>query len=197
MNLNRLILYLALCLFLTHCKSPSDQIKDAFKTVDESLEKSNNVLSNSVEGLYSAIKSNRQKNESLALRADSIYFATNDANKFIDSLKQTMQLQDTSGMNLNLATTLLVFTNTGDSLAKMLLNVYANASSYPLANSKKQMLDSALQSIQEIQHDQQWTKKYFKATPTVAAITILTKFQNDCTNAATITLADIKQRLTD
>ena len=197
MKFNRLIFFLPLSLFLTHCQSPSDQIKDAFKTVDKSLEKSNDVFSNSIEGLYSAINSIRQKNEQLALKADSIYFATNEANKFIDSLKQTMQFQDTSGTNLNLATKLLVFTNTGDSLAKVLLDVYANTNSYPFDNTKRQGLDSVLQPIREVQSDKQWTKKYFERTPTVAAMTILSKFQNDCTNAAAITLGDIKLRLVD
>src|SRR5688572_20760980 len=130
MKFNRLIFSLPLCFFLTQCLSPSDQIKDAFKTVDKSLEKSNNVLSNSIEGFYSDINSNRQKNEQLALKADSIYFATIEANKFIDSLKQTMRFQDASGTNIDLATKLLVSTSTGDRLVKMLLNVYANANSY-------------------------------------------------------------------
>ena len=197
MKFNRLIFFLPLCLFFAHCQSPSDKIKNAFKTVDKSLEKSNNVLNNSIEGFYSAINSNRQKNEQLALKADSIYFVTNEANKFMDSLKQMMQFQDASGTNVNLATKLFVFTNTGDSLARVLLNVYAYTNSYSVNHTKKQELDSVLQTIREIQIDTQWGKKYFETAPTVAAITILSKFQNDCTNAAVITLGDIKQRLAD
>ncbi len=197
MKFIRLIFTFPLSLFLTHCQSPTDQINEAFKTVDKSLEKSNSVLNNSIEGLYSTINSNRQKNQQLALKADSIYLATSEANNFIDSLKLTMRFQDTSGTNLDLATKLFVFTSTGDDLAKVLLKVYANTNSYKISSSKRQELDSMLQSFREIQSDKQWTKKYFEATPIVAAITILSKFQNDCTNAATFTLDDIKKQLVD
>lgn len=176
MKFIRLIFFLHLCLSLTNCQSPSENINNAFKTVDKSLEKSNSVLSNSIEGLYSAINSNRQKNEHLAVKADSIYFATNRANNLIDSLKGVLLFQDKSGTNLETATKLLVSTNTGDDLTNVLLNVYANTNSYNIDNSNRPRLDSMLQSFKEIQNDEQWTNKYFEMTPTVAAITILSKF---------------------
>jgi methyl-accepting chemotaxis protein len=194
MKFSRLILLLHI-FFLTHCKSPSDQIKEAFNTVDKSLEKSNDVLSTSIEELYSAINSVRTQNEQLALRADSIYDATKQATQFMDSLKKTMQLQDSSGNRLDLATNVLISTNVQHQLTKALTHVYNTTSDYEIDSIKKQRLDSVLLSIKDIQSDRQWTKKYFETTPTVAAITILSKFQNDCTNAATIVLGDIKQRL--
>ncbi len=104
MKFSRLFFSLSFLLILTHCQSPSDQIKKAFDTVDKSLEKSNSVLNNSIDGLYSTINSVRQKNEPLALTADTIYFATKQTNNYIDSLKEIMQLQDTLGTNLNVAT---------------------------------------------------------------------------------------------
>ena len=194
---NKLLFALVLLLFLTHCQSPSDQIKKAFDTVDKSLEKSNSVLNNSIDGLYSTINSVRQKNEPLALKADTIYFVTKQTSNYIDSLKEIMQLQDTLGNNLSVATKLLVFTPTGDILGKALLNVYTNAKSYPIENARQSELDSTLQSFQEIQNNKDWTKIYFEKTPTVAAMTILSKFQNDCKNVATITLTHIKKRFTE
>lgn len=197
MKINRLFFALSFLLFLTHCQSPSDQIKKAFDTVDKSLEKSNSVLSNSIDGLYSTINSIRQKNEPLALKADTIYFVTKQANNYIDSLKEIMQLQDTLGTNLNVATKLFVFTPTGDNLKKVLLNVYTNAKSYPIDNARQSELDSTLQSFLEIQSNKDWTKIYFEKTPTFGALTMLSKFQNDCTNVASITLTEIKKRLTE
>ena len=87
MKFNRLFFALSFLLLLTHCQSPSDQIKKAFDKVDKSLEKSNSGLNNSIDGLYSTINSVRQKNEPLALKADTIYFITKQAINYIDSLK--------------------------------------------------------------------------------------------------------------
>jgi len=197
MKFSRLFYALPFFLFLTHCQSPSDQIKKAFDTVDKSLEKSNSVLNNSIDEIYSTINDVRQKNEPLALKADTIYFVTKQASNYIDSLKEIMQLQDTLGTNLNVATKLFVFTPTGDNLKKVLLDVYTNTKSYSIDNARQSELDSTLQSFREIQSNKDWTKLYFEKTPTIAAITMLSKFQNDCKNVATITLADIKKRLTD
>jgi hypothetical protein len=194
MKLDRLIFFLLL-IFLTNCKSSTEQIKDAFKKVDKSLENSNNILSNSIEGLYAAIDTNRKQHEQLALKADSIYFAAAKAKVLIESLKQAMQNEDTSGTRLNIATKLLASGNVEHDLTQALLHVYVTANSYHIDNTKKQNLDSVLLSIKEIQGDRDWTKKYFENTATVAAITMFSKFQNDCTNAAVIVLDDIKQRL--
>ena len=37
MNLNRLTLFLSLCILVAHCKSPADQTKEAFDKVDQSI----------------------------------------------------------------------------------------------------------------------------------------------------------------
>lgn len=197
MKFNRLFFALPFLLFLTHCQSPSDQIKDAFDTVDNSLKKSNDVLENSIDGLYSTINSVRQKNEQLALNADLIYLSTKRASEHIDSLKEVMKLEDSLGTNLTIASNLLVSTTTGDILRKELMNVYISAKSYSSSNAKQAELDSTLQSFREIQFNEDWEKIYFEKTPTVAAMTVLCKYQNDCKNITTIILTDIKMRLAD
>jgi hypothetical protein len=182
-------------LLLTQCKSPTEQINDAFKTVDKSLDKSNEYLNNSIEGLYSSIDSNRQKNTNLAIKADSVFYTTDIAFKFIDSLKQVMKFQDTSGTDIDLASSIFVNSKTGDILKEKLLTVYSHSYASLIDSSKKASLDSVLNSISEFQVDINWKRNYFERAPTVAAITILSKFQNDCKNAATISLQDIKEHL--
>ena len=194
MKLNRPICILFLC-FLANCKSPSDQVKDAFHTVDKSLEESNAKLDNSVEKLYATISSKRQNNPQLALTADTIYFVTNGANNLIDSLKLVMEAADTSGTDITLAAKLLIQTKTGRDLGEAFNKVYYYASSYVIDIPEKQKLDSVLHSFKQIQDDVTWTSKYFENTPTIAAATILTKFKNDCTNAGIIVLSDIEERI--
>lgn len=183
-------------ILLTQCQSPSSEIKKAFDKVDKSLKKSNAVLDNSVDRLYATINSARQKNEKLASKADSIYFATKEAQSYINGLKLNLQSKDSSGGNLNTASALLISTPAGDSLRKVLLNVYAVTESYSLRIATDNGLEHALQTFASIQNNKDWLKLYFDNTPTVAALTMLSKFQNDCQNAASITLADIKNRLT-
>lgn len=197
MKLSTFFFCLIACLWLARCKSPSDHIKDAFKTIDRSLEKSNNFLGNTIEQLYSAIDANRPKNEQLAAKADTIFFAASTANNLLDGLKKKLRLQDPSGTNDTIAMKLFEDANTRDSLTQVLLNVYRSTKSYRLSKTKRPALDSTLQQIAEMQNDPGWTNKYFKATQTVVATTRLSKFQMDCRNAAAITLSDIKEKLTE
>ena len=62
-----------------------------------------------------------------------------------------------------------------------------------MPEKEKLRLDKIFSSIKPETGD--WKKKYFEGIPTVAAVTILTRFQNDCQNAALIALGDIKKRL--
>jgi hypothetical protein len=197
MKLKRLTCCILISFLLTQCKSPREQINDAFNTVDKSLYKSNDYVNNSIEALYSSIDSNRQKNTILALKADSVFHATKIAFTFMDSLKQVMKLQDTSGTDIDLATNIFVISKTGDMLKKKLLAVYSQSYASLIDSSKKASLDSVLTSISKLNVDNNWRRNFFERTPTVAAITILSKFQNDCKNALTISLQDIKEHLID
>jgi hypothetical protein len=190
----RVTFTILLTFLLTQCKS---SLNDAFKTVEKSLETTNRNLGNSLENLYSSIDSNRQKNLVLGLKADSIFYANDIACKLMDSLKLAMQLQDISGADLSVATNIFVNSLTGDTLKEKLVAVYRYSYSSLIDNSKKRSLDSVLNSIGMLKFDNTWERKYFESTSTVAAITILSKFQNDCKNAAILCLSDIKDHLPD
>ena len=192
MTFARTISTSVIVLLLTQC-NPS--ASDAFKTVDNSLKTSNTNLSSSLESLYSEIDSKRQKNPTLVLKADSVFYATEIACKFIDSIKLVMQSKDTSGTNLNVSTEMLVNSQTGNILKEKLLAVYKYSYLSLIDNSKKGSLDSVLNPIGQLQFNDNWKRIYFEMAPTVAAITILSKFQNDCKNAVVISLRDIKEHL--
>lgn len=188
----RLYILLILSMFLfTKCKSPGDQIKDAFVKVDKSLKSANEALDISLENIYKQIDSKRSYNQGIASKADILYFATIHVGKLLDSLKQVMLRKDTTGTNIDLATKLLIDTKTGSDLTEGLLNVYNQVNSSSINSSSKKILDSTLHNLSDIKKDKTWIKKYFEATPTIAAVTILTKLKNDCFNAAAIVLKDV------
>jgi hypothetical protein len=188
------ILFYFICL-LTSCVSPTDEINKAFQTVDKSLQKSNEYLDNSIYKIYDSIKIKWHKNLALASKADTLFYKIDNAIKFIDSLIQTLELQDTSGNDLKPSSKLLVTTLTSKKLQDKLISVY-KCSYLTLNNSReKTNLDSVANSIIELQFEKDWSIKYFDKTPTVAAITILTKFENDCKNSAIIGMISIRKQI--
>lgn len=129
--------------------------------------------------------------------ADTIYILTNQAIIYIESLKEIMDIEDTLGTNLITAIKILAPTPSSENLRTTLLNVYTNAKSYCMDSEIKSELDSILVLFPAIDNNHNRTKIYFDKTPTVAAKVILSKFQNNCVNIATILLSDIKNRLKD
>lgn len=195
MKINCLFFATILLLFFTRCQSISNQINGAFDTIDKSLQESNKVLFKSTDELYSTINSVRQKNELIALKADSIYFVIKQANNYLDSVREKFKLQDNLNPNLTVATRLFVLTDSGENLKKVLMNVHTSVKSYSVENSERNNLDSTMQSFYEIQNNAEWTKIYFEKNSTNEAMVMLGMFQNNCGNVGVITLGDIKKRL--
>ncbi|HEU4472800.1 MAG TPA: hypothetical protein VFR58_17015 [Flavisolibacter sp.] len=187
--------YFLFLFFLANCRSPSEQINDAFTTVDQSLVKTNDVIGTSAGQLYADINAGRRQHESYAIKADSVYFAAVDVSRLLDSLKQIIKVRDSSGERLSVASELLIASRSQQQLTKAFIRLFAATDSYRLDERKRQKLDSFLLSVKEVRSDKHWTKKYFERVPTYAAIVLLDKFQNDCMMAAEIVLADIKQQV--
>jgi hypothetical protein len=189
-------IFTVLSVLLIHCQSPEGEITDAFKKVNESIEKTNKSITdaNSIEYLYSAIRLNQQKNEPLAEKAGKLYAITKDAHAYLERLKEHMK-KDSSGVNAAFVAALFIGTPVADTLSQKLAAVYDNSHAALNDKNKARSLDSTLVAFKEIRNNKQWTTKYFDRTPTIAAITIMTKFQYDCLDAARIVLGDIKQHL--
>lgn len=195
MKLLQLFLLAFLLSLLINCQSSSNQIKNAFDRVNKSLEESNEALDNSLENIYNQVILKRYKNKFLAEKADTVYVRTIKTCSFLDSLNQVLLEKDTTGTNLDLSTKLLINTKLETALTEHLLSVYDIINSYPADSSTNATLKKTLQVFREIKSDKSWPKKYFQTTPTMAAVTILTKFKNDCSNAAAIVLKDINREL--
>ena len=113
----------------------------------------------------------------------------------IDSLKQVLHLEDTSGQRLDVALPLLMSNNNGVRMSHAMDAVYEATNNIAVDSANVESLKAVHRSFRIIREDDDVFKRYFHMTPTVAAMTMLSKFQNDCTNATSIALTDISQRL--
>jgi hypothetical protein len=194
-SITRKIISISLLLFLfAQCKSPSQEIKEAFKTIDKSLDHSNKLLQNSYDSAYSEIKSLRNHNLDLSLKADSFYASINDAINFMERQKELLQKLDSSGENVLIAEDLLIKSSAGKEIKKRLFAMQTISYYCLVDQSKKKTLDSVLSSITDLKDNANW-ELLFENTSTVSARTILSKFQNDCENVANIVLGDIRGHL--
>jgi GldM N-terminal domain len=82
-------------------------------------------------------------------------------------------------------------------LKKELIDVYNFSKLYSEVYGRKSEFDNAILPFLEIENDKDWIRKHFELTPTVAAITMLSKYQNDCYNIASIIMSDIKKKMTE
>lgn len=168
---------------------------ETFKKVDGSLSASNRYLGKELKELFRIININRYKNRALAGEADSIVNAVEKASQFIDSLNLLQKTLDMSGERLDITEKILLGTPTGNELKQKLLWVSQSCYSTLITPVEKPALDSILSSISGILTISDWDKRYFQLTPTVAGITILNKFENDCKNAASYSLNLIATKL--
>ena len=179
----------------------SSEILNAFRTVNNSLVKTNDVVAISTTTYLKSLDSKRSEPESRAKaeewypRAVQAKELTSGVFTLIEQIKDSLMrgsgynpaAGDTSYKedNLDAATRILVEGELGAKLKKGLedykgriLNIHPDIEkefrtslpidlTVPKANDPKKPTDK------------EWTSTYFRMTPTIAALTILSKFQND------------------
>jgi hypothetical protein len=174
------------------CKSPSDKILEDFKKVNESLEKNNDLLKkNSYEFKYRLIQLEGAKHPELVKYAGNLFNATDTAIHYLEKLQEMLNLADSSGTDLDVAGNLLVRSPNGDTLGILLQQVSKTAFACPIGANSKSELGRILSDNEAMFTRPDWEKDYFELTPTVAAITILSKFKNDVISAATLVMDDM------
>jgi hypothetical protein len=141
------------------------------------------------------IQSRGNKHPQLAAKADTLYTVTMAAIHYIDTLKQWLLAADSTGERKEPAEQLLLHTAAGDSMLTHLQQASWYAHGGLIAKEKTGRLDSTLNDIRNLTVKKDRMNDCFRRTPTVAALTILFKLQNDCLNGALITLEDIDQHL--
>ncbi len=199
------LMYLVLTALLA--LNVSAEIINAFKTVDNSLKESNTVLTSSTENIYRSFEDlikdakTAEKASIWKPKADKAKELASQASAYIDKLK--LELMKEAGYepesgdstykeeNLDAATRLFDTRGEGGNLYKNLENFKKNimaidpemakalSSKIPL-NLEVPKSTSGNTPTGDVIKD--WTANYFRMTPTVAAMTILSKFQNDVKN---------------
>ena len=180
----------------------SAEIINAFKTVDNSLVKSNATLSAATGDIYTNFASSledpktREKAAIWKPKADQVKELSTKLSGYIDNLKDKLKREsgyapekgDTTFKveNLDAATRLMGTEGEGEKLHAALEQYKKDvlaidpditkefANSLPI-NAEKPVSEAG-------NTNQSWTDAYFHMTPTIAALTILSKFQNDVKN---------------
>ena len=197
------IMYLVLTALLA--LNVSAEILNAFKVVDNSLKESNGVLSNSTAGIYSSFEEllkdpkSAQKAEIWKPKADQVKILADEVSVLIDKYKQDLKVEADLAEdgtfredNIDAATRLFDTKGEGKNLYSKLENFKSKllaidkdmaaqiSSKLPLNLEVPQSTAGNLKTGDKIQD---WVTSYFHMTPTVAALTMLSKFQNDVKNS--------------
>jgi len=196
------LMYLVLTAMLA--LNVSAEILNAFKTVDDSLTATNNTINNSTSTIMSSFEekmndpSSAVKAKEWAPKAQRVTQLTKELDSYINSLKQ--EILAGAGFNpaengdstfkednQDVATRIMVEEGKGKELHAR-LQKYKN-DVMAIDPSLKSQVENYMRQIDlntprsRSNTNQTWEGAYFRMVPTVAAITMLSKFQNDVKTA--------------
>ncbi len=191
------IMYLVLTAMLA--LNVSSEILNAFKTIDKSFSASNNVINQKTETLFASFneKMNDPKTRELAAmwlpKAERARSLSEEMISYIENIKtriknesefdpETGQYKESE---ISVPSNLMVDGKLGKELYNKLSD-YKKSILGIDAEIKRQFsnslpLDLSMPEV-ENKENRTWEAAYFRMTPSVAAITILSKFQNDVRN---------------
>lgn len=200
----------------------SNEVLEAFKTVDKSIVTSNAALDNKNGVIYKAFSDElkdpqtKAKAEVWAPKADQVHKLSTDLSSYLDNMK--LQLKQESGLkktdkgeefkedDLDAATRLFAEKGEGkkmyEALAAYKKNVLAVLNPADFKDNPK-LQEDLTKKVAEFEKTlpldlripekanavasgdagKDWTFNYFHMTPTIASLTILSKFQNDVKNS--------------
>ena len=201
------IMYLVLTALLA--LNVSSEIINAFKTIKNSLETSNNIVENKNQLVFKSFKEKLEKAETRELaaiwapKADKVKASADDVYNYIEKLKEDLifessakgTMKDDKGEktfkadDLDAPTRLLVEgPKKAEELKAKLESFRAAALGVdPLVKEAFETtlpLDLSMPKVEGSKAGKtDWGYAYFHMTPTIAALTILSKFQNDIKNS--------------
>ena len=172
----------------------SAEILNAFKTVNQSLDKSNvsikDQVANIKENFAAALKESKtaQKAAIWKPRADSVTALSNELFDYLEGIKTSIKLDEagnpTKDDDLEITTRKIV-NGSGEEMKKKLEDFVAAVKKIDpdLADSSTTNKMIAVDmTVPKTESNFDWKNAYFHMVPTVAGLTILSKFQNDVRN---------------
>ena len=199
------IMYIVLTALLA--LNVSSEILNAFKTIEQSLNSASNIIERKNLDIYKSLKAKladpktAEKAAIWAPKAETAHAYADAMYIYVESLKQELKME--SGLktkngkeeykedDLDATTRLFLNSKSGESKGKDLYNKLvqfkADLSAIDPLIAKEVIpnlpLDLTIPATSSIAGKKDWAYAYFNMTPSVAAITILTKFQNDIRNS--------------
>ena len=199
------IMYIVLTALLA--LNVSSEILNAFKTIEQSLNSASNIIVRKNADIYKSLKTklndpkSAEKAAIWAPKAEKAHAFADAIYTDVESLKQELKVE--SGLktkdgkeeykedDLDATTRVFLKSKSGASKGKDLYNKLAQfkadlAAIDPLIAKEvipNLPLDLSIPATSSIAGKDDWGYAYFHMTPSVAAITILTKFQNDIRNS--------------
>lgn len=199
------LMYLVLTALLA--LNVSAEVLDAFKTVDKSLVTSNNNLESSNQSLFTQLEAKvndvktKEKADFWKPKADQAKKLSDDLNTYLDNLK--VELKTASGLkteegvekfkedDLNASSRIMDTEGKGKELNEK-LKEYKNAM---LALDSSVKIRFASTFPVEVNNEKDDITPNFRMMPTVAAITLLSKFQNNVKNAENQVIAHFNSQI--
>jgi len=199
------IMYIVLTALLA--LNVSSEILNAFKTIEQSLNSASNIIERKNADIYKSLKTklaDPKTAEKAAIwgpKAEQAHAYADAMYTYVESLKQELKME--SGLktkngkeaykedDLDATSRLFLNSKSGESKGKDLYNKLvqfkANLAAIDPLIAKEVIpnlpLDLSIPTTSSIAGKGDWAYAYFNMTPSVAAITILTKFQNDIRNS--------------
>ena len=199
------IMYIVLTALLA--LNVSSEILNAFKTIEQSLNNASNIIVRKNADIYKSLKTKladpktAEKAAIWAPKAEQAHAYADAMYTYVESLKQELKVE--SGLkikdgkevykedDLDATSRLFLNSKSGESKGKDLYNKLvqfkADLSAIDPLIAKEVIpnlpLNLSIPTTSSIAGKKDWAYAYFNMTPTIAAITILTKFQNDIRNS--------------
>lgn len=197
----------------------SSEILNAFKTVNNSLVHANEIVDDKNKGTMKSFEAKlakaetRERAELWKPKADAVVKMSEETYAYLDELKA--ELKKNAGLvvengeehfkedNMDVPTKLFL---EGSASSRKGTELYGKLSGFKekLLNidpSIKEKFATSLPLDLEVpkthgaENSKEWDYAYFHMTPVIAAITILSKFQNDVRNSEAMVLEDIHKKL--
>jgi len=206
------IMYLVLTALLA--LNISAEILNAFKTVDRSLTTTNTTINESTSTIMASFRDKMSENETRDKatqwmpKAEQAVLLSKGINDYINDLKkQILKNADFDPArkgdstfkedNQDVATKLMITENKGKELFNKLTKYKQDMIALGASSPNPALKDDIASFLKQIdlstppssQGNKNWEQTYFHMVPTVAAITILSKFQNDIKTSENRTVA--------
>ena len=172
----KLFIYLQI-IGLISCQSPSEKIVEDFRTVEKSLDKSNGNIEDANKQLAAALQNNSAL-QVFKKEADSIVAYIEAVKEMIRMVSGRVDNFDTADNSANLfASNRVMLANKKADTIFRILKDFKNSA---LLNCKKDTLKEMINlRFQYLKDEKRQAVYFFKNTPAVAAVTMLSKFEND------------------